>query len=59
MRVFVHSAAATPIPLVNAMCKWGKKAGLKDVEVIHIHTEGPGEYAEPEYDGNYINLLLI
>ena len=57
--MFVHSAAATPIPLVNAMCKWGKKAGLKDVEVIHIHTEGPGEYAEPEYDGNYINLLLI
>lgn len=51
MKVFVHSAAATPLPLVAAMAKWGKKAGLKNVEVIHIHTEGPGEHGRPEYEG--------
>ena len=49
--MFVHSAAATPIQLVNAMAQHGLKDGLRDVEVIHIHTEGPGTYNLPEYEG--------
>uniref|UniRef100_A0A1W7R9E6 4-hydroxybutyrate coenzyme A transferase n=1 Tax=Hadrurus spadix TaxID=141984 RepID=A0A1W7R9E6_9SCOR len=49
--VFVHGAAATPRILVPAMAEYGKKAGLKDVTVCHIHTEGPAEYGLPEYQG--------
>ncbi|EDO31214.1 predicted protein [Nematostella vectensis] len=51
MKVFVHSAAATPIPLVEAMAKWGKKANLQNVEVIHIHIEGNAEHTKEEYEG--------
>ena len=49
--MFVHGAAATPIRLVEAMTQHGKKAGLKNVELMHIHTEGPGSYNAPEYEG--------
>ncbi|KAK3101047.1 hypothetical protein FSP39_000556 [Pinctada imbricata] len=50
-RVYIHGAAATPIKLVEAMTDHAKKAGLQNVEVLHIHTEGPGTYNLPEYDG--------
>ena len=51
MKVFVHGGAATPLPLLDAVAKRGKEAGLKNVELIHILTEGPGEVVQPEYDG--------
>jgi hypothetical protein len=51
MRVFVHGCAATPLVLLDAMAKHGVTARLKDVEMIHIHTEGPGVCAKPEYQG--------
>lgn len=56
MKVFIHGAAATPVPVVEAMCKHGKNAGLRDVELMHIHTEGPGTYNKPEYKGQYTSL---
>lgn len=51
MRVFVHGCAATPLTLLDALAKHGLAARLKDVELIHIHTEGPAVCVEPEYDG--------
>ena len=51
MRVFVHGCAATPLTLLEALAKHGLKSRLKDVELIHIHTEGPAECVQPEYDG--------
>lgn len=51
MKVFVHGGAATPLPLLDAVAKRGKEVGLKNVELIHIHTEGSGELVKPEYDG--------
>lgn len=44
--VFVHSAAMTPQTLVAAMIAEAPR--LKDVKVIHIHTEGNAGYAKPE-----------
>lgn len=49
--VFVQGSSATPNFLVNAMTEHGKAAGLKNVKVCHIHTEGPGSYMEPDCDG--------
>lgn len=49
-KIFIHGAAATPIHLIEAMCKHGTKANITGCEVLHIHTEGPGLYNEPEYD---------
>jgi len=51
MRVFVHGCAATPLTLLDALAKHGLKSKLKDVELIHIHTEGPAVCVQPEYDG--------
>jgi hypothetical protein len=50
-RVFVQGVAATPLPLTEAMAKHGKSAGLTNVEVIHILTDGKAEYASKEYEG--------
>jgi hypothetical protein len=49
-RIFVHGAAATPCHLIEAMCRHGTRADIRGCEVMHIHTEGPGLYNEPEYD---------
>ncbi len=45
-RVFLHSAAMTPHTLVSALCD--RHDELKDVEIVHIHTEGPAPYVLPE-----------
>ena len=45
--VFVHSAAAVPQILVNAMAERHKE--LKNVSIYQIHTEGPALYAQPAY----------
>jgi len=51
MCVFIHSCAATPLALVEAMTQHGITAKLKDVEVIHLHTQGSAEYAQPHCEG--------
>ena len=50
-RIFIHGAAATPLHLIECLVDHGKKAGLSDVEIMHIHTEGPGLYNNIEYQG--------
>ncbi|KAL4220925.1 hypothetical protein ACF0H5_019191 [Mactra antiquata] len=58
-RIFIHGAAATPCHLIEAMCHHGKRADVRDVEVMHIHTEGPGLYNDPEYDEMYRSNSLF
>ena len=57
-RVFIHTAAAAPRLLVEAM---SERAGeLRDVEVISLHTEGPAPYTAPECAGSFrINAMFI
>ncbi len=45
-RVFIHGVAMTPKTLVKAMTE--RAAELKNVEIVHIHTEGEALYASPE-----------
>ncbi|WP_192823526.1 acetyl-CoA hydrolase/transferase family protein [Rufibacter sp. LB8] len=50
-RVFVHGAAMTPLRLVAAVSdRWEE---LRDVEFIHMHTEGPAPYTDPERAGSF------
>jgi 4-hydroxybutyrate CoA-transferase len=42
-RVFVHTAAAAPQRLVRALAD--RAPELRDVELVHLHTEGPAPYA--------------
>ena len=46
-RVFVHTAAAAPQILVNAMTNRANE--LRNVEVCHLHTEGEAPYVQDEY----------
>jgi len=57
-RVFIHSAAATPQQLVNAMS--ARHNELKNVEIVSIHTEGEVPYAKEEYKNSFsINCFFV
>ena len=57
--VFIQGAAATPRVLVPALAEQGKSAGLKNVKVHHIHTEGAAEYNAPELAGVFRSNSLF
>jgi len=48
-RVYLHSVAATPKLLVDALV--ARSAELRGVEIVHMHTEGDAPYVRPEYEG--------
>jgi acyl-CoA hydrolase len=56
MRVFVHGAAATPAPLLDALAARGD---LEDVRLYHLHTMGPAPFAEPEHAGRFLSVSLF
>jgi acyl-CoA hydrolase len=57
-RVFIHSVAAAPQRLIQAMT--ARAPELKDVEIVHLHTEGPAPYAAPEMRGSFrVNALFV
>ena len=43
-RVFLHGAAATPTPLLEALCA---RMDLEGVELCHLHTSGPAPFTVP------------
>jgi acyl-CoA hydrolase len=45
MTIFLHGAAATPLPLVEAL---SARADLENVRIVHLHTEGNASYAAPD-----------
>lgn len=54
--VFIHGAAATPTPLVEAL------AGRRDLESVrlwHLHTNGPAPFAEPGRDKEFRSISLF
>ena len=55
--VFIQGGAATPQHLINAMVN--RAPELRDVEIIHLHTEGDAPYAKPEYRENFHTLSLF
>ncbi|MCF1190738.1 4-hydroxybutyrate CoA-transferase [Mangrovimonas sp. AS39] len=57
-RVYVQAAAAAPQSLVQALAR--RHEELRNVEVCHLHTEGPAPYANPEYkDSFHVNSFFI
>lgn len=55
--VFVHGAAATPTPLLEALAQ--RAATLHDVTVYHLHTEGPAPHLAPELAGHLRHKALF
>lgn len=57
-RVYIQAAAAAPQKLINAMS--ARHEELRNVEVVHLHTEGEAPYSNPEYiDSFHVNSLFI
>lgn len=56
MRVFLHGAAATPTPLIDALCN---RTDLEGVRLYHLHTAGPCRYTEPEFAGKITSVSLF
>ena len=57
-RVFVHTAAAAPQALVDAMT--ARADELRNIEVCHLHTEGEAPYVQDEYaDTFHTNAFFV
>jgi acyl-CoA hydrolase len=56
MRVFVHGAAATPTPLIDALVR---RRDLEQVTIYHLHTAGPAPFADPEQRGRFFSVSLF
>src|SRR6056297_2615728 len=57
-RVFIHSVAAAPQLLIDAMT--GRAPELENIEIVHLHTEGDAPYVKPEYsDTFHTNALFV
>jgi acyl-CoA hydrolase len=56
MHVFVHGAAATPTPLLEALAA---RMDLADVTLYHLHTSGPAPFVAPEQRGRFRSVSLF
>jgi len=57
-RVFIHSVAAAPRRLIEAMT--ARAPELRVVEIVSIHTEGAAPYAAPEFAKSFrVNALFV
>jgi 4-hydroxybutyrate CoA-transferase len=54
--VFIHGAAATPTPLIEAMAE---RRDLADVHLYHLHTAGPAPFAEPGREREFLSNSLF
>ena len=56
MNIFIHGAAATPTPLIEAMCR---RPDLEGIRLYHMHTEGPAPFLEPECRDRFASISLF
>lgn len=57
-RVFIQGEAATPNTLINAMVQ--KHNELRNVEIMHLHTEGEAPYVSEKYTGSFhLNSFFV
>ena len=56
MRVFVHGAAATPTPLLEALVR---NECLRDITLYHLHTAGPAPFVEPQHRDRFLSVSVF
>lgn len=57
-RIFIHSVFAAPSVLVQALANRSNE--LKDIEIVHIHTEGEAPYAVSGMEDSFrTNALFV
>jgi acyl-CoA hydrolase len=55
-RIFLHGAAATPAPLVDALVR---RTDLTGIQLYHLHTAGPAPFCDPEHCGRFRSISLF
>jgi 4-hydroxybutyrate CoA-transferase len=55
--IYVQCAAAVPSVLLDALV--ARAPELRDVSLIHLHTEGPGPHLRPEMAGHFRHRALF
>jgi acyl-CoA hydrolase len=56
-RVYVQCASAAPSVLLDALV--ARAPELRNVEVVHLHIEGPGPHLAPEMAGHFRHTALF
>lgn len=56
-RVYLHESMMAPRSLIDAMTRRGPE--LKNVEVVHLHTNAPAPYVAPEHAGRFRHNALF
>ena len=56
MRVFVHGAAATPTPLLEALVR---NKDLSGVTLYHLHTAGPAPFVDPPHRERFFSVSVF
>ncbi len=56
MNIFIHGAAATPTPLIEVLCR---RADLCDLNLFHLHTEGPAPFVAPQCQNRMTSVSLF
>ncbi|MCC7366579.1 MAG: acetyl-CoA hydrolase/transferase family protein [Dehalococcoidia bacterium] len=56
-RVYFHGGAATPHILIDALM--ARYAELRDVEIVHMHTDGEAPHVRPEMAGHFRHNALF
>ncbi|HMQ04588.1 MAG TPA: acetyl-CoA hydrolase/transferase C-terminal domain-containing protein [Pyrinomonadaceae bacterium] len=57
-RVFIHGVAAAPQALIRALV--ARADELRDVEIVHLHTEGEAPYAAAEFSSSFrVNAFFV
>ncbi|CAN5486525.1 acetyl-CoA hydrolase/transferase C-terminal domain-containing protein [soil metagenome] len=57
-RIYLHSVAAAPQTLIRELVRQADR--LRNVEIVHLHTEGPAPYADEQYAASFrVNCLFI
>jgi 4-hydroxybutyrate CoA-transferase len=56
MRVFVHGSAATPHPILQALCR---RSDLEDVTLYHLHIDGPAPWTDAVHKGRFRAVSLF
>jgi acetyl-CoA hydrolase len=56
-RVYLQGGCAVPRELVDALVQ--RRDDLHDVEIVHLHTDGPAPYVLPEMAGHFRHNALF
>lgn len=56
-RIYLQGGCAVPEALVSALV--ARHAELRDVEIVHLHTEGPAEYTKAEMAASFRHNALF